>query len=193
MPVSNPAAGAVFQHLVAAPAFHPDQIVGSFTMTALTPRGWRVVVPETGRLRDISAYVFAQSGNYSVAVYDTGEAVGGGLGTRTLLANSGSVACPAAGAWQILYDPNLAVSAGQSLDLFVNSTDAIIAFGRTTSILAGAAATLPTGFAPTAGAAAPKMCFSLNALGSVNGWAATVTEANVFTSGTAFPIIGRIS
>src|SRR5580698_7956871 len=70
----------------------------------------RVVIPKSGILHNLSIYVGVSSGNIDVGIYDTGDA---SPGNYTRLNSKGGVACPAGGAWQIIYDPAMAVTAGQ--------------------------------------------------------------------------------
>lgn len=105
----------------------------------------RVICPSAGHLRDISVFIATSSGNISLAVYDTGDAV---AGTLTRLATSGAIACGTGNAWQS-YDPNLAVTAGQQLALFISADNGTVTFGGT-SALTNMQASLPTGFITTA-------------------------------------------
>lgn len=142
----------------------------------------RVVIPRTGTLRDIAALIGASSGNLDVGVYDTNGA------TRARLYSSGSIASPGTG-WQILANPNLAVTAGDQLDLVIAADNATVTFGRL--ILATTAQSqLPADFWPTSGGAAPKLAWSRGASFPLP---ASITEASMAASSRAFCIIARVA
>lgn len=103
-------------------------------------RGTRVIIPRTGRLRDVTVWIGTQSGNIAAAVYDTTAT------TRNRLATSGSVAAGAGGAWQTVFDPDLAVTAGDQIDLAVAADNGTVTFGRASSIVSSGIADLPAGF-----------------------------------------------
>ena len=102
-------------------------------------RGQRVIIPRTGRLRDVAVWIGTSSGNIAAAVYDTTGT------TRNRLATSGSVAA-GGGGWQIVFDPDIAVTAGDQIDLAVAADNATVTFGRFSSAVSSGIADLPTGF-----------------------------------------------
>lgn len=85
--------------------------------------GQRVTIPITGTLHDLAVWPGVQSGNVDIGVYSTAN-------PRVRLYSTGSVACPAAGAWRIVGDPNLAVVAGQTLDLALGCDNTTATFAQ---------------------------------------------------------------
>lgn len=141
----------------------------------------RVVVPKTGNLRDVAVYVGVSSGNVDVGVYSTAS-------TRAKLWSSGSVACPAANGWGIVGDPNLAVTAGQQLDLWLSCDNTTATFGRV-FVTNAAQSTLPTGFWPANGAE-PKINGQAN---SVFPLPSTIAEASITNNSYNIALIARVS
>lgn len=180
-----PAPGGFPENLVAP--YHPLLATSVQTNTINTLFGCRVVVPKSGQLRDLAVYVGTQSGNIIGAVYDTGDAL---AASRTKLWDSGSVAVGSANAWQVIGDPNVAVTKGQQLDLMVATDNATAAFGRAT-LIAGGQATLPSGFFAPTGGATGKLAFRVSP-GSFTA-PSTVAEGSVAAIGSQFLIMARIS
>lgn len=85
--------------------------------------GQRVTIPVSGTLHDLAVWPGVQSGNVDIGVYSTAS-------PRARLFSTGSVACPAAGAWRIVGDPNLAVVAGQTLDLALGCDNVTATFAQ---------------------------------------------------------------
>lgn len=166
---------------------HDPAILGSAGPGINQLRMVRVIIPRTGMLRDISVWVQVQAGNIMAAVYDTGDA---SAGNRTRLWQSGSVAVGAATAWQIIGDPNIAVTAGQHLDFAINSDNSSLQVGRVNLGASGAGA-LPTGFGVAPGGASPKY-FALHTPGSFTA-PATIAEASISANNQGVIVIGRIS
>lgn len=80
------------------------------------------IVPISGTITDVAIYVVTQSGNVDVGIYSRDA-------TRTRLWSSGSTACPAAGAWRVIGTANLAVQAGDAIELAYavdNNTTALL-------------------------------------------------------------------
>lgn len=145
--------------------------------------GIRVVIPETGHLRDVSVMTSTQNGNYDLGVMDTNGA------SRTLLAHSGSTAFAAANAWNT-WDPNLAVTAGQQVDLVVGSSSSS---AQVVGANLGPSQTtlLPNAsFVPTTGGAKPWMAWTnfASAFPLTN-----LTEASFFNCFFIPLIVARIS
>jgi hypothetical protein len=108
--------------------FDPMTAAQSSTQTANSLRGQRIVIPKTGNLRDLSVFIGATSGNIEAAVYDTGEAAASTTITR--LWASGSVAAGAGNTWQVIGDPNLAVTRGQHLFLTFGADNSTVTVAR---------------------------------------------------------------
>lgn len=117
-------------------------------------------VPVTGTLRDVMIYVQTSSGNVSASIYSVG--VGGA--DRTRLWASGSVPCGPQG-WQIVGDPQLAVTEGQLITLGMGADNATATFMRFDGLLSGAQSNLPAAYVPEG----------------------TVRMATAHTSGAGFP------
>lgn len=143
----------------------------------------RAIAPITGVLHDLSIFVITQSGNLMASVYDTSA-------TRARLWQSGSVACGAANAWQVIGDPALAVTAGQQIELGFSADNATAVFAIISQTPPGQFFQLPTSFWPAPLGAAPKLA-AVNDPGSFI-MPATIAEGSL-SSNTKFPIIiGRI-
>lgn len=175
--------------LVAPIGFSPWLLSQAGTLASQTPRGWRVIVPETGKLRDMSVFIGTSSGNLAIGVYDTGDA---SAGNRSRLWTSGSVASPGTG-WRIIGDPNIDVTAGQMLDVWVAADNTTISLARVASQISAGVGGLPTGFVVAAGGASPKVGgHTIPALTSL-AFPSTVSEANVTNEQFPPAIIGRVS
>lgn len=171
-------------NIVSPPGASFPAVFGTGTPLAVfTPRGVRVIVPKAGTLHDIAWWVTAQSGNMAAAIYDTGDA---SAGNRTLLYSTGSIAVGAIG-WQTV-DPALTVTAGQQLDFFIMADNTTAAFAKYSVGLANTAQ-LPTGFAPAAGGASPKLMFQSPSVANLTAWTTPLAEANVTTTNTTTPIL----
>lgn len=126
--------------------YSPNLITGSTNVGGVNGGlGVRVQVGKTGTLKDLSVYVDVSSGNISLAIYNTAS-------PRARQSTSGAVACPAGGAWRIIYDPAFAVTAGQYYDLFLSADNATATFGKVTLPTSGYDQ-LPANFLPGAGGA----------------------------------------
>src|SRR5207248_5975874 len=117
----------------------PRLVAGAVAPGANNALGARTVIPSSGVLHDLAVYVNVQSGNLDVGVYDTAS-------PRNRLYHSGSVACPAAGAWQIVGDPALSVVAGQQYDFLCGVDNGTVQLGRGVSMVANATAQLPAAY-----------------------------------------------
>jgi hypothetical protein len=148
--------------------------------------GSRVVAGQSGTLRDLTVYSGVTSGNLRVGVYDTNDAV---AASRSLLYGSGSIASAGTGAYQVVADPQIVVTAGKSYDLVVLVDNGTIALGRIAQVAAGVNV-LPTGFLAVPGGALAKPAWSFTF--AYAALPATITEAQATTSTAAFWIGGRI-
>ena len=146
-----------------------------------TARGVRVTIPRSGTLVDLAVFVGTSSGNIDVGVYSTAA-------TRARLYSTGSIACPAAGAWAVVGDPNITVYAGQQLDLFLAADNTTATFARFLGAHADQPA-LPTDFWASDGAA-PKLSFQAT---SVLPLPATIAEASVASTNAEHLIIARVA
>lgn len=193
--VYGPADGTfqrAYPNLVAP--FNPILIDGLAGMSGANQgRTVRVVVPKTGRLRDVSFFAGAQSGNYDIGVLDTGDA---SAGNYSLLASKGSTASPAANAGWVSWDPNLAVTAGQQIQLILSYDNGTATWGKISTAASSSVnpTVLPTSFIPTSGGAAPKLAgVFASVFPLATGFASPVAEASM-TMATAIPVlIARVS
>jgi hypothetical protein len=146
----------------------------------------RVVIAKTGTLHDIAvANMATVNGNHRVAVFDAGAAAG----SYTPLWQSGNVAAAGEKAWQVIGDPNLAVTAGQVLYFAVMNDGTTHKFGCATGFSAGALAELPPNYMPLTSGNLPKLCARHN---YSKAEFATIKEGELENQGTAIAIIGRI-
>lgn len=147
--------------------------------------GVRITVPKAGFLRDLAVPFNSGVGSAIVGVYDTGQAT---AGVRTRLWQSAglSVTSLAVNTNHIIGDPNLAVTAGQQLDLAVQPDLATVTF---LSIAAAAPYNLPASYGT---GVIPKLKWE-HSPGST-GLAATIAEADaVAGAATIIPVYFRIS
>jgi hypothetical protein len=159
----------------------PHANSGQAVLAANQMRACRVVIPRTGKLRDVSVWVQTSSGNFIAAVYDLGTTTST---VRTKLWDSGSVAVGAAG-YQIIGDPNLDVVQGQQLDLAVLVDNGTVSLGQTEAFSVQARNQLPAAFLPAAGGCLPKMgwIFSAGSFtipATVSEGAATLTFGMIY-------------
>lgn len=168
----------------------------SNTGSANDGRYSRIVIGETGHLRDVSFLVNTTGGNAKILVLDTGQANATHT-TLTCLAISGSIATPAAGAW-VTYDPNLAVTAGDTL-VFVLTFDGTVAKFAQLGAPTGGNLLPTTDFLLSSGAGttSQKLAGGIAAANmptTSSGAGSTVTDANLNTSVVAMPLwVWRIS
>lgn len=144
-------------------------------------RGQRVLVPRTGTLVDLHAYVGASAGNVNAGVFSTAD-------PRVALWTSGSIACPAAG-WAKLGDPNVAVTAGDALDFVLAASSTSASFARFVTA-ANNLARLPTGFLAADGAGPVLAWFKAS---SFDLAAATFFDASITNSQSPFLLIARVA
>jgi hypothetical protein len=160
------------------------------TTVAATPGLWsiRVVCPVAGSLRNVAIWSTVASGNMMLGVYDTGDAAGGAIGTRTLLGSSGSTTATA-NTWKI-WDPGggvIPVTKGQQLDLVVTADNVTSTFGRIVDVTTATGWQWPTGYNAVPGGALPKLSWWFQ-LGSF-ALPATITEATAAMGSTHAPLI----
>jgi hypothetical protein len=172
------------------PAFLDNLVIVSLaTSPANSLRLCRAIVPRTGRLRDLIVYVGTSSGNYIGSVYDSGDA--DAADARTLLWTSGSQPCGAANGWRIIGDPNLAVVAGQHLELGVMADNTTASLGRVQVSASGAQ--LPAGFGVSPGGVASGKLFGAHAAASFAA-PASIADADIGATTTNLIVLGaRIS
>lgn len=166
--------------------------LGEATSTATTggansSRTVRVTIPKSGTLHDLAIFPTTSSGNVDVGVYDTGDA---SSGNRTRLYHSGSVACAAANAWQVVGDPNLVVVKGQQVDICLSCDNNTASFLATAALSNANIAQFPTSFLPTTNACSPKKWCTI----ATNFPMGTpIAEANMVVTTRGIAVIGRIS
>lgn len=148
----------------------------------------RCIVGKSGVLHDVSVFNGGTlGGNTNVAVFDTGDSV---AGKYSPLWSSGSVAQAGVNVWQVVGDPNIAVTAGQHL-LLAAMTDSVLATFSPVALSAGTAAgsQLPASFMPVSGGALPKLAGSFT-YGSLVY--AQITEAQLVAVTSPLLVVGRI-
>jgi len=147
----------------------------------------RFICDRTGTLSDVSFFVIAVAGNYDLAVYDTGDTT---PAVRTRLYSTGSTAVANAGSWTSV-NPNVAVKAGQHLDIGLVCSDATTAaIQRWANLGAGATNLLPSGYLSGAVSASPKFSWQL---ASALPWASTQAEASCAATQNTVLLIARIT
>lgn len=182
--------------LVTPPELSPLGLSGATAPGLLAPKGIRSRVPKAGNLRYLFCWIGTSSGNLAMAVYDTGDAAGGGAGTRTLLTSSGPLASPGTNQWlladlQTLGKTVPAVTAGQELDLVVAADNATVTVGKASSAVNAGATALPSIFA-TAGGAQEKLAFTIASIADLNSFPATIAEASVSAANNPFIPFGMV-
>lgn len=145
--------------------------------------GIRVKMPRSGVLHDLAVLPRTQSGNIDIGVYTLSGTA------RTLAYHSGSQACPAINAWRVVGDPNLAVFAGQQLDLAI-AFDNVVAQIQGTNAVNVNGYTLPASYSPDPTGATPILFWRVPALFPL---ADTAEAAMAQPTINAFTIIGRIA
>jgi hypothetical protein len=114
-------------------------------------RTLRIVVPQTGHLRDLGVFIVAQGGAMKLAIYDTGQANAGDHTVRTQLYASGSIdVSAAANSWKTA-DPNLAVTKGDTIELVWIADGTTVSVGGL-ALFNLAQSALPASFFPSSGA-----------------------------------------
>lgn len=165
--------------------FHPSLV--NNTVASAINKVWavRVKVPSAGTLQDLSAIRNAATGNYRIGVYDTGQAT---PGTRTLLYQSASTAVPTASVNSMfsLADPNLAVTAGQEVDLAIIFDTNANWIGYVATAYGGR---LPADFRVTG--VAPKMQWTNSAAGFA--LPTTIAEADCAEASSFIPLWARLA
>jgi hypothetical protein len=146
-------------------AVHPVLYTATLGFAANQAVGSRIIVGQAGTLTDLAVYVVSSAGNIDVGVYSTAS-------PRVRLYSTGSIACPAAGAWRIVGSLSLVVAAGDQYDLVIGNDTGTATIGATANAVAAAIATLPAGYLPALGAS------------PLIGW---------FTAGVAFPLPATIA
>lgn len=170
--------------LVVPRLFESPFVDGSSSPATNTVRFMQVRIPRTGLLRHLSMPVVTAAGNVKVGVYSIDPSTL----DRTLVAGSGSVAFAGANVWQDIYDPQIAVQAGEIYDMaFV--TDGAATLGRRNQVNA-AFAVLPSAF--SSGVTDARLVSSY-AAGSLT-LPSPVASASLASGGAAvYPIVGYIS
>lgn len=145
--------------------------------------GARIIIPVSGTLHDIAVYIVSSSGNLDVGIIDTTAT------TRNRLYHSGAVACPAAGAWRIVADPALAVSAGDQYDIVVGISSTTASFMRIlldNNNMPG----LPTGFDPAPGGGSPIMFWANVGVSTIP---ATIAESSLSPNANVLGVMARLA
>jgi hypothetical protein len=145
--------------------------------------GCRIVIPLSGTLHDIAVYCVTASGNLDVGLFDTAAT------TRNRVYHSGAIAMPAAGAWRIIADPNLSVTAGDQYDLTVGISSTTATFLRYNAS-ANAQMQLPAGFDPVSGGGTPLLAWIVTGASVIPS---TVAEASLTANLNLIGVIARLS
>jgi len=149
----------------------------------------RAIIPVSGNLRDLYVYANATGGNIKGLIYDDGTA---SAGNRTRLWLGSEVSISATG-WLNLGDPNLAVLAGQHIELGYTTSAAVAnQILRSANAIASPDAQLPTAsFMPAPGGAPAKLVTTFS--DSYASPAASYSEATFVAYSNCPQIIARIS
>jgi hypothetical protein len=149
-----------------------------------------VTMAETGHLRDISVFGNVGTNNLKLAVYDTGQANGTHTTSTQLAISSPIVVTP--GAWNT-WDPNLAVTKGDTLYLFA-ACDSLSTSFLALPTLNGVMYQLPANFIPNSGAGTmnPRLAGSINSAGFYASPPTTIAQASI-VGWDAFVFAWRIS
>jgi hypothetical protein len=163
--------------------FNPLNVSSTLnTQTANELRMVRVVVPKSGRLRDLAVFVGTASGNIEISVYDSQAPL-------TRISASGAVAAAGSNAWQIVYDPDLPVTRGQVLYLGLGADNNTVTVARVNGNMANAAlAQLPFSIGGL-GAAARTTPRALSSFPAPS----TIADGSLANLNAATLIVGRIS
>jgi hypothetical protein len=165
---------------IVAPA-SPLMITAVQAMSATTMRGARCVAPRSGTLVDLHVYVGTASGTVRPAIYDTAAT------TRARLWTSAASVTVSGTGWVKLGDPNLAVHAGQAVDIALTADNAVLTIGRIGLAVAAAAASLPAAFASKEGGL-PILGWSSNSATPP----ATLAESSLTASVVVPALIARV-
>jgi hypothetical protein len=160
---------------------HPHLIAASTSLTANDARGMRMVMPRSGTLKDFAIWIATTSGNVDVGIYDTVSGTAGKLWSST------STACGTVNTWQVVGDPNLAVTRGQHVDFVIGCDNATAAFGRVPPPVNPLLIQLPTNFMPSPQGALPK--FAWRASASFPLPTSFTEAAKTITSGQVMPFM----
>ena len=180
-------------HTYSAPCHPVVAISTTGTMPNANDSRWcRITIDETGHLRDVYALTATTGGTANIGVLDDGQANGTHT-IRTCLAVKGATVTPSTGTW-FGFDPNLAVTKGDTLVLFVTADGTSAKFAN----LAGntGAGTLPTSsFYAGSGAATTtqKVAGTIAAANFTPGVNNTVTDANMAAAANCILFAWRIS
>lgn len=148
----------------------------------------RAIIPVSGNLRDLYLYIGATGGNMKGLIFDDGTA---SAGNRTRLWLGSEVAVSATG-WLNLGDPNLAVLAGQHIELgFIASSSTANQITRYLNAATNGGVQLPSAsFMPAPGGAPPKLVTTFAS--SYASPASSYSEATFGAFGNCPQIIARI-
>lgn len=165
---------------IASP-LHPALVASAATFGAANRAfACRVQIGKTGTLRDFAVFVNAGGGNVDAGIYDTAS-------PRARLWSSGTVATPAAGAWRIIGDPALAVTALDLYDFVLCTDSAAAQFGRIV-LVSGNAVQLPANYLPGLGGTPWQAWFVTQA----PPLPATIAEAGIAGTTSLFVLMCRV-
>lgn len=143
-------------------------------------KGFRVIIPWAGTLKNFYIAPSVQSGNVEGVILDDTAT------TRQRLWTSGSQSCPATNVWTSIADPNLAVREGQHVDFLLGADNATAAFFRYSNMPLNALVNLPSGILVSPGGAAGWASYQYTAP-NFSGFT-SLAEANFVAQG-AVPMI----
>jgi len=142
-------------------------------------RGVRYICPRSGSATGVLLPMGTSSGNICVGMYDTA------LTTRTRLATSGAVACPAGSAWaEVAFTSPVSVRRGQHVDLAFSADNATATFGRI-AVAVAAHAVLPAGILPSQDGGSPYLVWTL---ASAYPLPATIAESGIAAGSNVYPM-----
>jgi hypothetical protein len=146
--------------------------------------GVRVTIPYSGTLHDLAVYITASAGNLDIGIIDTT------VTTRNRLYHSGAIASPGTG-WRILADPNLAVNAGDQLDLVLSTDSNSSIFAAAVLAVQNALPQLPSAFHVSPLGGLPILSWFTGSVGSTIP--STIAESSITANQKTTAIICRIS
>lgn len=146
-------------------------------------RGCRYICPRSGSLTGVLIPIGTSSGNICVGAYDTAAT------TRTRLATSGSVACPAGSTMaEVAFTTPVSVRRGQHIDLAFSADNATATFGRI-AIAVAAHAVIPDGAFNSPDGGKAYLVWTVNSAFPLPD---TIAENTIASGSNVYPMFGVI-